>query len=746
MYEPTPQPEETERLLPPPRSSLNTDNSSRSSRRPSRQRVLHLLDKAVQVTLSPQMPQIGHLPAPPFLSLLITPNTTPTTTPPSSPKQKKPKLTTQRSRSLSPKIRRTRSTTSFSHPNTPRQKTVLTISKRTPGLKLSISPQLRPQDDSKQLLPIWPPLVLDSTLKTEIKSPSPSSSEESEDFQIILPGDESHWTIAVKEPKTPAAAQPSPTPLDREARYRARLMNVAYHLLLVALVSPNAMNAFCEPSSIRPADITANWWNNLSSEVQFLSITNAVFSTVINVFVQRDFIPQALKELREGFGICFTSPSHFFSNTLILISSSAAAFAFAAMSYEAFKWVGEGGAALSGLASLSTSISTRYTGVKKATQKIKLSLDKNMRAQKEMADTLRHLKPAFAMEASAFIRTQQLKLNGKDLALLLNYMGAKAENRPRNTLLFPKSPQECFTSYFMLLLEMTFTLTISSAAFLTFTQKGFDGSNAIAHLFGGNLNYLSPFEGFSIGVVGGTVSSMLYQIAALNLLPSVYQVGKDLAWDTLSGGKRLLSNPRETLKETYRHPERFYRYCILILAAIAVWRSSGAMITVGNGVVRNKKGIFSSLFNFLPGYAFIFPILNGFGGIAINFTSTINQLLKNERNAKKLTPDLDDFTTHLETTPLPANMEIMEDDQPKSVPTLSYLRGLSLFKALPTTPAEFEVEMTEIRGRPRDESDEEGISSDEESRSLLVRNQGCEEAEEASSSCAQQFRSWFGIR
>lgn len=473
--------------------------------------------------------------------------------------------------------------------------------------------------------------------------------------------------------------------LEAEKRCKELLKDIAYHLLLIALVSPNAMNAFCEPSGVKPANISAEWWNGLSTEIQFLSIANAFFSLGVNVFVQRDYIPQALKELRESFGKCFSSLRDFLGNSLTLVSSSAAAFSFAAMSYEAFKWLGEGASAVPGLASLGTSFTTRYPSVKKGALKTRLLFNKDLRFQKEIADKLRHLKSDYVKELNRLIRTNNYKLQGKDIALLLESLGSELEGIPIDELLSKKTNKEFIREYVTFIVEVSFATLIASTAFETFTQKGFDGANAIAHLLGHSLEHLDRTEKFSIGATGGLVSAILYYIAALNFIPTISYVASELFKDLFHATQQLATHPINTIKGTIEDPQRFFRFLKLTLGVIAVWRSSGAMITVGSGVSSNQKGIFWPLFQLWETYAKVFPTLNGLGGIAINMTATINQILKKEREDKRKKPQLEDIAHFLEEMLLPPTVELSHDGGPHKVDTLPQLKTFSLFKAAPLT-------------------------------------------------------------
>ncbi len=478
------------------------------------------------------------------------------------------------------------------------------------------------------------------------------------------------------EPESNWQGKPSSPPDD----YLEWLHAAAYHLMLMALVFPNAVNAFCEPSSVKPADLSADWWNNLSTEMRTLSIINGLCGMGVNVFVQRDFIPQAMKQLRNSFKTCLTGPTEFLGNSLILVSSFTAAFSFSAISYEALKSLGDIVPIFSALASLSTTFMTRYPSVKKATQRARLFFNKDQRFQKEIADRLRRLKPQHAKTLTALVKDQHFKLQDHDLAQLMVQLGQATEAISLHHLLRPETRLDSFKKYAWPALETSFSFLIVSTAFQTFTQKGFDGANVVAHLTQHSLDDLTVFEKFSIGGTGGTVSAMLYTLAALNLLPTLHYVGSELFWGLVQAGKRLACHPIETTRETFANPQALLRFLKLSLASLAVWRSSGAMTTVGNGVVHNHKGIFWSLFEALPFYKKIFPALNGLGGFAINGTATINQVLKQEREEKRINPQLEDIARHLEELPLPPTLEVEEDGEVREVPTISFLKEFSLFQ------------------------------------------------------------------
>lgn len=726
----------------------------------------------IKVTLSPQ-PRSSGGHTPPILSLL---------TPPVSPGRPRSSLRISHSLSLDRIPARHDRTPTVRQD--PQQSTILNILRGTPTLTLTISPRLRTEDEHPAIPdPVLPsrfsPRTAGKTLADtaqihEVKGKEDDAEDgKQQGIQIILPGSQDEWKIEVQAatpPRaTPGLSASDPTqppsleqlteaarrlaesiPAGEETRYRELLKDIAYHLFLMALVSPNAMNAFCEPSGVKPADISLEWWNSLSTKTQFLSILNALFSMGVNVFVQRDYIPQALKELRESFGKCFNSPTDFLGNSLTLVSSSAAAFAFAAMSYEAFKWVGDVASILPGAASLATSFTTRYPSVKKGTHKIRLALNKDMRVQRQMADKLRHLKLNYANSLRTLIRTEGFKLNNKDLARLLDSLGNEVEGIPLGEVLSPKTPFERLKEYSLLALEASFSTVISTAAFITFTQKGFDGTNAIAHLRGGDLDYLSRLEKFGIGVTGGGVSMMLYWLAALNFIPTATFVASELFWGAVHAGRQLIRHPIETLQETVESPQRFYRYCKLSLGTVAVWRAGGAMITVGNGVVRNKKGIFHPLFEYFPGYRKIFADLNGYGGIAINLTAVINQILKKEKEQKKKSPELEDFLRQLDETPLPPMMEVKmgDDNATATLPTLSHLRQYSIYKAEPVDLRGRSVEMAQ--GRDAREVDDEDADELNLEALPLLANPGQEAPDlddhKAPASCMERARQWLGFR
>ncbi len=519
-----------------------------------------------------------------------------------------------------------------------------------------------------------------------------------------------------------------------EEHYKDLLKNLAYHLVLMLLVAPIAMNAFCEPSRVNPADINEEWWNSLSANIKFLSVMNGFFSMSINVFVQRDYIPQALNELRMGLSKCFNSPYDFLANFATLISSGAAAFSFGAISQGASTWMGKKGAFIPGMASFGTSFATRYPSVKKAPHKILGIFKKERRFQKELAEQLRHLRPQYEREFNQLIETRQYKLKNQDIIELLMLFNEKFENKPRAEIFYPSSSWSPLKNQLILFLDLSFATLIASTAFLTFTQKGFDGANAIAHFSHRDLNNLAMLDQFAIGAVGGAVSAMLYANSGLNFMPTLRYVSSELFWDLASASRRFTSNPIQTLKETTEDPQRFFRFLKLSLALLFVWRSSSSMVTVGNGVVRNKKGIFSPLFQFWVPYGTAFPTLNGLGCMAIHLTSTINQLLKGEKEKKIKNPQLGDVASHLEEELLPSSTSVQNQrGESFKISTFAYLR-FSLFQA-PSSDRPSSME-----GRDHSARD---VDSGEEDDQLPLLDKRQDEEKPPRTSCCQKVQRWF---
>lgn len=426
------------------------------------------------------------------------------------------------------------------------------------------------------------------------------------------------------------------TPPPPKEPIKSFLKDLAYNFALTVATIPGAINAFCAPSKTKPANLSKELWNSFPPDIQAQSIINLLSSIAVNVYVLRDSFPNALDKLKTNFQHPNLTAKKLIANISFLLTGIDAALPFAATSYEACKWITEAIAIVAGLLSFVQTCVTRYPAVINGVRRVELLFDKDMRAQRKMANQLRYLTQGFINNFNQMCTEHPGPVTAPHISTLLKSFGERNVHLPSTDFFRKRTTRDHLRVYALAPAQEGSAILIAAIAFYVFTKKGFDGLNVIFYLGGSSLDHLDNSQKFALGSVGGAVSGTLYYLSTHNFFNNVVPILLELLQDFISALIQLCQHPINTLKDTYQHPEKFGRFLKLSAGVAFSVCSSQMMVTVGRPLLGDELA----------------QVL-GFGALEVNLNGVFNQILKEEKTAANRAASLSKVINYLEENPLP---------------------------------------------------------------------------------------------
>lgn len=444
----------------------------------------------------------------------------------------------------------------------------------------------------------------------------------------------------------------------------AGLKYASFYIIAAIAASPTAFSALVGPSGQGPEKIGSEWWNAMSIARRILCVACGVSSEAVNTIMNALFIPVAFDKIKASLadiGI----PAQAAKSIAALLLGIGGGIAAGALSYSSFLWLPV--AVLSAIPSTIAFLITfasRFIGIKNIFNRVSNLLNANVRLQKVFADKLAHLNDNHLDEAEAKLKaiiTETFPDKKPDeplteaeyqsviekLAEQLNAMDDLYDDLIKDT-----TTTEMLLKYSGLVIDLITAISILTPAYMTFSQKGFDGVNIISKLTTGTaLTDLHPAAKAGIGAAPGLASAMFYT----------------------SAGMDFRGNMVETFKHLYQHPASIPG-ALGLFAANAF--ASFSMSSVAQAVIDKPDNIYNLANN---AYGTTYLATQTAGGLIVNLNSCVVKayLNKPEPAAKDVT------LAHLAK-------RTSGEDHPISDDTATALRQFNLFapKAAQHTPVQ----------------------------------------------------------
>lgn len=444
----------------------------------------------------------------------------------------------------------------------------------------------------------------------------------------------------------------------------AGLKYASFYIVAAIAASPTAFSALVGPSGQGPEKIGSEWWDAMSIARRILCVACGVSSEAVNTIMNALFIPVAFDKIKASLadiGI----PAQAAKSIAALLLGIGGGIAAGALSYSSFLWLPV--AALSVIPStiaFAITFAGRFISIKNIFNRISNLLNANVRLQKIFADKLAHINDNRIEEAEAKLKTiitQSFPDKNADeplteaeyqavierLAEQLNAMDDLYDDLIKDT-----TTTEMLLKYSGLVIDLITAVSILTPAFMTFSQKGFDGVNIISKLVAGTpLTDLHPVAKVGIGAAPGLASAMFYT----------------------SAGMDFRGNMVEVFKYLYQHPTSIPG-ALGLLTANAF--ASFSMSSVAQAVIDKPDNIYHLANN---AYGTTYLATQTAGGLIVNLNSCVVKayLTNSEPAAQDLT------LAHLAK-------RTSGEDHPISDTTAAALRQFNLFapKAGENTPVQ----------------------------------------------------------
>lgn len=440
------------------------------------------------------------------------------------------------------------------------------------------------------------------------------------------------------------------------------------YIIAAIAASPTAFSALVGPSGQGPEKIGSEWWNDMSIARRILCVACGVSSEAVNTIMNALFIPVAFDKIKASLadiGI----PAQAAKSIAALLLGIGGGIAAGALSYSSFLWLPV--AALSVIPStiaFAITFASRFIGIKNIFNRVSNLLNANVRLQKIFADKLAHINDNRIEEAEAKLKaiiTETFPDKNPDeplteaeyqsviekLAERLNAMDDLYDDLIKDT-----TTTEMLLKYSGLIIDLITAVSILTPAFVTFSQKGFDGVNIISKLVAGTpLTDLHPAAKVGIGAAPGLASAMFYT----------------------SAGMDFRGNMVEVFKYLYQHPTSIPG-ALGLLTANAF--ASFSMSSVAQAVIDKPDNIYHLANN---AYGTTYLAAQTAGGLIVNLNScVVKAYLSNpEPAAKDLT------VAHLAK-------RTSGEDHPISDVTATALRQFNLFAPKVTEYTPVQVQNT----------------------------------------------------
>lgn len=379
--------------------------------------------------------------------------------------------------------------------------------------------------------------------------------------------------------------------------------------------APVALFALTGPSGSNPSKIGKTWWLAMSIGKRIYSIACGGASFTINGIMNARFLVTTPKKFFSTIKTTFKSPGDFaisISAIGITLASGAGAWM---LSYKAFTWLPYGEVLAVAPASLAALIMafSRYPSIAVMLKKPGHLLRNHFRFQRAFADKLDHINQAHLEEVERELREIittlrdhygdiDIRTNHEAYEKLLKQLSAKLSDlsEVHPDLIRDTSNGEYAKYYASVLFDTTLALALfAAAAFITFSQKGYDAVSLVSKFATGeSLDSLDEIAKILIGLPSGLASAMYYGNSGLGLRETMVQV----------------------VTELYRAPGKIPAYLALFgINGLA----SGSMFNVARGIVAedNLYGIKDNMLGST------YRIAQGVSAVAVNTIITSREAL-----------------------------------------------------------------------------------------------------------------------
>jgi hypothetical protein len=287
-------------------------------------------------------------------------------------------------------------------------------------------------------------------------------------------------------------------------------------------------------------------------------------------------------------------------------------FAAAAITFASFGFTPLWVASIPTLTTLAITFAGRYIGIRVFFNRLSVLLNADARLQKSFADMIEHIDKEHIARIEALLadimrealpeKNMQEPLTDDEFQRVLLAFSVRLEQYlvENRDVINDKTTAENIGNIAAALADLSLGLLFFSSAFMTFTQKGFDGVNTIYKMATKESlsNMFAVFKTL-IGVVPGLASAIFYGVAAFDFR------------------KKLVN----TCKFMYNNPSPRN---LLIGTGLFVTNglAAGSMTSIAKGIVDNPDNIFQLSEN---EYGKIFIADQTAGGLSVNIVSCWNK-------------------------------------------------------------------------------------------------------------------------
>lgn len=405
------------------------------------------------------------------------------------------------------------------------------------------------------------------------------------------------------------------------ARFIFRPITLAVLIAIIGSIY-SSINSLMGPSNMSPAQLGAEWWASMTSDVIFWSIALAAGSEIDNTLNNTGFYLNIIPRLKNGYHEARKSRLKALLYGVSLFFALGSGLSIGAIAWESAAFLQGGyivfqifialltflsivsGRMLS-LAQLSDDVTRRFEVDGRILLRFGKTLEQlNPIMRRRLEGEVRQIVNAIARERESGDIRHALK--PQEFQLLLRRLANKMLEISRNSdtpLIIARTKTAIFFDGAQIGLRGIVALTTTGASFMVFNQKQWDGINIIArHISDHNIQGVPRFAQAIIGIPGGMASGVFY-------------------------GKSTYAAPDWIIDTVYYCLQKPWMIPAMIGLLFCVGASGAGSTTVVNGIANNTGNIFE----FVPetGYTMAGTFLLVMGAIFANLASSMQLVLNN---------------------------------------------------------------------------------------------------------------------
>jgi len=392
------------------------------------------------------------------------------------------------------------------------------------------------------------------------------------------------------------------------------ISSIIFYPTSIVTALPSTMYAVMFPSGEKVSELSAAWWQSMSTSNKFFSAVTGFAALATNSLTNAKYLSDATYKIKNDLVLCYSDPLTFFKTNLYLLLAASAALSAATLSYDAFIELDLTLAICMALFQLLAYGARRYAGTSSFFERFYNTFNEDAQFQNELLEQLERIDTKHYPLIDQLLREmKETEITENNAAILIQIIYNRAlEIKKKNeseedfnfSLFKPITAQTWLTNNIANIFDFTMSATLAYSYYMLNGQKGYDGINIITKMISGKnqLDGLNDSSKQLIAFLPGIASSMQVAINGLDFRTIYFSVYK-----------KIKERPILAIN------------AMILIASSAL--AATAMATAAKGVISQNN-----LYNINEGtlYGSLFVTFNWLGNFCILGNASIQQAMLHE--------------------------------------------------------------------------------------------------------------------